>query len=335
MIKFGIIRNLFFNLKSACHDPGVINQSSLIELQFYYKNFEYRSTNDDLGFFRTINRNAKYTEEHEFSQKVILIFSVIFRVFLRIQRSCIFSIKSKIINFFSSPRNLFPIFSSILYANLKKLSMRKIILICFIWLAGTLFVSAQNKQETGINSETATITKKTNYSFKGYYNVTDMGFLIGSTDNMNIAPFSILMVNGYQFTENFGAGVGLGVEFFSESYLPLVLDARYYFRKANFSPFVFVHGGYLFALESDANQNIVYDHYYMWPSYIPSHRKVNPKGGWMINPGLGIRNMFNEHLGFTFSVGYRFQSLQYKYNDDSQLFQNFNRLDLKIGFIFN
>ena len=92
MIKFGIIRNLFFNLKSACHDPGVINQSSLIELQFYYKNFEYRSTNDDLGFFRTINRKAKYTEEHEFSQKVIFIFSVIFRVFLRTQRSCIFSI---------------------------------------------------------------------------------------------------------------------------------------------------------------------------------------------------------------------------------------------------
>ena len=226
--------------------------------------------------------------------------------------------------------------------------MRKIILICFIWLAGTLFVFAQEKQTKTANSQTVTKSensesnnnkipedeKKNNYSIKGYYNVTDMGFLIGSTYNMNVAPFSLLTVNGYQFTENFGLGIGVGIEFFSECYLPLVLDARYYFRKASFSPFAFFHGGYLFALDSDANTNIVYDHYYMWSSYMPPYREVKPKGGWMLNPGLGIRNMFNEHFGFTFSVGYRFQSLQYKYNDDSQLFQKINRLDLKIGFIF-
>lgn len=226
--------------------------------------------------------------------------------------------------------------------------MRKIILICFIWLAGTLYVSAQGKQTAGINSETASNSEKTeinknvvqeedtksNYSFKGYYNVTDMGFLIGSTYNMNVAPFSLLTVNGYQFTENFGVGIGVGVEFFSESYLPLVLDARYYFRKESFSPFAFFHGGYLFALDSDANQNIVYDHYYMWSSYMPPYREVTPTGGWMINPGLGIRNMFNEHFGLVFSLGYRFQSLHYEYDENSELFQHINRLDIKLGFIF-
>lgn len=212
--------------------------------------------------------------------------------------------------------------------------MRKIILICFIWLAGLSFVSAQNKQETEINSEKTTNSENSNYSFKGYYNVTDLGFLIGSTNNMNIAPFSILCVNGYQITEKFGLGIGVGAEFFSESYLPVALDARYYFRDDSFSPFAFFHGGYLFALESEANQNIIYDHFSIWPGYIPHYRSVSPKGGWMINPGLGIRNMFNEHFGMVFSLGYRFQSLHYEYDENSELFQNINRLDLKIGFIF-
>ena len=226
--------------------------------------------------------------------------------------------------------------------------MRKIILICFICLAGTLYVSAQGKQPANVNSETASFNVntelskdtvqneviKSNYAFKGYYNVTDLGFLIGSTNNVNVAPFSILTVNGFQFTENFGAGIGVGVEFFSESYLPLVLDARYYFRNENFSPYAFVHGGYLFALDSDANQSIVYDHFYMWSSYIPPYREVTPKGGWMVNPGLGIRNMFNDHFGLVFSVGYRFQSLHYEFSDDSELFMNSNRLDIKLGFIF-
>ncbi len=225
--------------------------------------------------------------------------------------------------------------------------MKKSILICFICLAGNLFVSAQGNQSAGVNSNTSPKNIKemnkdviqdedkiTNYSFTGYYNVTDLGFLVGSTSNVNNAPFSFLIVNGYQFTENIGVGIGAGVEFFSESYLPLVLDARYYFRKANFSPYAFIRGGYLFALEENTDHYINYD-YPAWSSVIPyPHYECKPKGGWMINPGLGIRNMFNEHFGLVFSAAYRFQSLHYDYSNDSELIQNSNRLDLKIGIIF-
>ncbi|MBI9037918.1 MAG: hypothetical protein JEY97_07285 [Bacteroidales bacterium] len=224
--------------------------------------------------------------------------------------------------------------------------MRKIILICFICLAGNLYISAQGKQSENVISDTSPKNvnemnkdvvqdevKTSNYSFTGYYNVTDLGFLVGSTSNVNKAPFSFLTVNGYQFTEQLGAGIGVGVEFFSESYLPLVLDARYYFREANFSPFAFVRGGYLFALEESANHYIYHD-YPVWSSFIPPTPECKPKGGWIINPGLGIRNMFNEHFGIVFSAAYRFQSLHYEYNDDSKLILESNRLDLKIGIIF-
>jgi hypothetical protein len=225
--------------------------------------------------------------------------------------------------------------------------MRKIILICFICLVGTLYLSAQGKQPKNItpdsssNKLNAKIEKdaiqegiNNNYAFTGYYNVTDLGFLIGSTSNINRAPFSFLTVNGFQFTENFGAGIGVGVEFFTESYLPMVLEAKYYFRKASFSPFAFVRGGYLIALEESANHYINHD-YPVWSSFLPPpYYECKPKGGWMINPGLGIRNMFNEHFGLVLSAGYRFQSLHYEYSDDSELFINSNRLDLKIGIIF-
>jgi len=38
--------------------------------------------------------------------------------------------------------------------------MRKIILICFIWLAGTLFVSAQNIEQANVSSEAVSNNEK-------------------------------------------------------------------------------------------------------------------------------------------------------------------------------
>lgn len=81
------------------------------------------------------------------------------------------------------------------------------------------------------------------YSHQGYYNSTNFGLLVGSSNNENKAPFSFMMINGYGITNQFAVGLGIGSEFMSESYLPVVLDARYYFRKQKFSPYVFIQEG--------------------------------------------------------------------------------------------
>ena len=171
-------------------------------------------------------------------------------------------------------------------------------------------------------------------SFTGYFNITDIGVLIGSPDNQRPAPFSFMTFNGVQATEQTSVAFGLGVEFPSGSYMPLVLDTRYYFRSTNFSPFIQLYGGY--ALPLDDNQENWYYEYPDWSSmpYYEGYEPYEAKGGWLINPGFGIRSLFGENFGVVFSVGYRLQRLYYEAGDERQREVNFNRLAMKIGITF-
>ena len=180
-----------------------------------------------------------------------------------------------------------------------------------------------------------TPSESDNYAFTGYYNVTDIGFLVGATDNLNPAPFSLMMVNGWHITEKLGAGIGIGTEFYTESYMPVVLDIRYYLRKEKFSPYFFIQGGYNIGLDEYADEQIVYDHLHIWPGDIWEYpERVKVKGGFLLNPGIGIKNMFNETFGMIFNLSYRLQQLNYEYNENSQLKIDQNRLAIKIGIIF-
>lgn len=173
---------------------------------------------------------------------------------------------------------------------------------------------------------------------KGYYNITEMGFLAGPISNNHPAPFSIMNINGYQFTPHIAAGVGVGIEFIQETYLPVTLDLRYYFRDHKFSPFIFVQGGYNIPLTNTSREEIYYDIMPLWSSYYPYYPSynVNPKGGILINPGFGIKNMFNENLGFLFTVAYRYQRLNYNADEmHNKLDVDYNRLVIKFAFIFN
>lgn len=170
-------------------------------------------------------------------------------------------------------------------------------------------------------------------NFKGYFNITDMGVLIGSPENSRPAPFSFMSVNGWHFTEQIYAGLGIGLEFPSGSYMPLVIDSRYYIRDTGFSPFLSFYGGYALPLDDQGqNSNIIWD----GPVY-PGHEDYEPyvaKGGWLLNPGFGIRHMFGENFGVIFAIGYRLQRLYYKAGNDRQLLTDYNRLTVKIGMTF-
>lgn len=170
------------------------------------------------------------------------------------------------------------------------------------------------------------------FTHKGYYNATSFGFLVGSTDNQNAAPFSFMMINGYGVTDQIAFGIGIGADFLFESYLPLVLDARYYFRTQKFSPYIFIQGGYSFPLDEETQK-----FYPLYSSYWPGYDLLKPNGGWLLNPGVGIKAMFSDNLGMTFNIGYRFQRLSFDREGadvDRVVEIDMNRLEIKVGILF-
>lgn len=202
--------------------------------------------------------------------------------------------------------------------------MRKATLILLIWL--TVIAGSAGQQITPPPASNL-------HTFNGYFNITDLGLLIGSPENAHPAPFSFMTVNGFHLTKQLSAGVGLGVEFLSGSYLPVFLDARYYVRNTNFSPFFYFQAGYTIPLDDDFYNGYGWMVDAIWP-YNYTVLDYKALGGWMFNPGFGIRNMFSDNFGLVFSVGYRNQRLFYRADNDHRLLADYNRLVLKIGILF-
>ena len=202
--------------------------------------------------------------------------------------------------------------------------MNKKIIFITVCLAMTGLVSLQAQHEP-VNEESRTFT--------GYFNMTDLGMMIGSPNNQRPAPFSFMTVNGYHFTKQLSVGVGIGLEFPVGSYMPMVLDARYYLRDSNFTPFLFCYGGYMLPLDDSGTHGTVY-----YDSSLPwvggEYKPYEPNGGWLFNPGFGIRQLVGDNFGVVFSVGYRIQRLYYEAGDDRSLMVDSNRLMIKMGITF-
>jgi len=210
--------------------------------------------------------------------------------------------------------------------------MRKILLLSLIWIASVAGSAAQDVPPPGGPAHPADIVPEGSFAFRGYYNITDMGLLIGAPGNSNTAPFSFQTINGWHVTEQFSTGLGVGVEFLSGSYMPITLDARYYVRNTNFSPFFFINGGYALPLDDKSQSGYYYDE--VWRDGQYEYDLFQARGGWLVNPGFGIRSMFSDNFGLTFSVGYRFERLYYKSEKGRGRITDYNRLALRIGIIF-
>ena len=166
----------------------------------------------------------------------------------------------------------------------------------------------------------------------GYFNNTSFGVLIGEANYGNsLVNFTFNTINGYQFNNRLQGGLGLGLDIiYSEVILPVFFDFRYYLRKSSFSPFVGGFYGYSFQSKEKETNTYYYDYY----------NNNNLKTGRMYGLEVGIRNYTKENLGFTLSVGYRFQYLSTTYKDWSYnidvLEEHFlNRFKLTMGVIFN
>ena len=167
----------------------------------------------------------------------------------------------------------------------------------------------------------------------GYYNLTEAGILAGNSDNKYSAPFSLINISSWQFKNGFSVGAGAGVEFFSEAYLPVVADFRYYLKRQGVSPFFGLQGGYSFALDKPDMQ-YVYDYTRIWPGPSGNTLEMKAKGGWLLNPMVGFCTSLNENMALTFSAGYRIMRHRYSREDNYKIDIDYNRLSLKIGLIF-
>lgn len=202
-----------------------------------------------------------------------------------------------------------------------KKKIKLIVLVIGIFISGLL--QAQNSSSD--------ITEKA-LNFNRIYNTTDFGLLVGARTNDQKASFSFMNVTSYHLNPQFAIGLGIGADFFKETYIPIVVDLRYYLRNSKFSPFAYVQAGYAIAVGDEIHRDIYYSLSWIWPG--PNYSEGDPRGGFIINPGIGFRNMFNDHFGVVFSIGYRYQKLNYNISTDNRLEVEYNRLNIKFGIIF-
>ena len=165
---------------------------------------------------------------------------------------------------------------------------------------------------------------------------TEIGVLIGNSENSQSAPFSLTSSVNYSIDKHFSVGAGVGVEFLKESYLPVFANFEYKFRDSYSTPYLFLKAGYQIPLEE--SREIYNDVYPVWSSFRPfpnnQQEPMDTKGGFMINPGAGYQRMFSSGFGMSFAFGYQFHRLHYSGENDYGLDIDYNRLTIKLGFIF-
>ena len=148
-------------------------------------------------------------------------------------------------------------------------------------------------------------------------------------------------VNNWQFANGFSAGVGVGVHFFEETYLPVVADFRYFLRKHGPLPFVNLQTGYSIPLGGEySSQYYYYDSSSsyarpgIWPGPTQTQQDASARGGFLINPSVGIYSQINENFALTLSVGYSYLRHSYGKDDTYKLDVDYNRLSIKLGLQF-
>lgn len=170
-----------------------------------------------------------------------------------------------------------------------------------------------------------------------WFTECSMGVLLGSSVNEKSAPFSGDVSANFRILPGTYAGLGAGVDFLEESYLPVFLNLQYHFRNTHITPFIGFKGGYMFALDGNVRSN---DVIYMWGYYdyivAPYYSEsLDNKGGMMLNPSFGFVSYLNPNLGLSLSFGYRYNQTTFKGENHYKLETNYNRLSIRLGIIFN
>ncbi|KAA3438217.1 hypothetical protein [Rufibacter hautae] len=183
----------------------------------------------------------------------------------------------------------------------------------------SLTSSAQNNQvaNSTFNGTTAS----------SYVGMVEVGYLY--QDNKNNAPNTadssptLILFNGYQFHRLFSLGATVGLDFYNQVLVsPVALGIRGTLLTTRVSPTFGVDAGYGTTFLSDESDNI------------------KNKGGWMVNPTLGMRVLAGNNTAFLFNLGYKIQRatttepVPWGNNMFITEKHSFKRLSARLGFMF-
>lgn len=165
------------------------------------------------------------------------------------------------------------------------------------------------------------------YKINGYYSNINIGFMFSGEMESVFPPLSIMFLNGYEFKWDLAIGAGVGIDLINETYMPIVGDIRYYFKDSKLSHFIYFQGGYAMPLGSPDP----YDYNYY-------ESDMESKGGYIINPGIGLKLNLQDKNAFSFAIGYKYMQVEHEYIEYSGQKINrtteYNRITLGIGFHF-
>ncbi len=162
---------------------------------------------------------------------------------------------------------------------------------------------------------------------KGIYSFTTLGLLIGS----NTSPtFSFHTTAGYNFNNYIGLGLGLGIEKLQTEIVPVFVSFKSNLSKKANSPFLTCHIGYSFPLSKEKNNDNMYN-----------NSDYQYEGGVNVGFDVGIHSYKSSNRAFTITAGYRYQLVKETYtsyywsqNSIEENIYEFNRISVKIGFLF-
>lgn len=189
---------------------------------------------------------------------------------------------------------------------------------------GSLFIYSLPEVEKYINESPLFEGRKK--SGPGF--VLEGGFLIGVKTSEYSNPFSFNIIgNMTRNTKNI-FGLGSGVEYIGQPYVPLFVEYKYLFSQQATTPFFFVRGGKLFHKAGDSEST---DYNYQ------SNNDKNYSGGSSFSVGTGIswsKENYETYLSFAYRNAHTSYT-QKNYNSHIDTYKTtLNRLEVKLGFRF-
>ena len=161
----------------------------------------------------------------------------------------------------------------------------------------------------------------------GFGLALESGFLLGSQNSNPSLPFSFDCLGSYTVSTSNIFGIGAGVEFFEQSYLPVFIEYKRLIFDRKTAPFLFLRGGSLLHGAKNDHDG----------SYNPNDQINIYKNGVLLTIGTGI-SWCSEYSETYLSFAYRYSAISRIQQDYSQApvtYKNFyNRLEIKFGFKF-
>jgi hypothetical protein len=190
---------------------------------------------------------------------------------------------------------------------------------------GSLFIYPKLEVEKFVNeSYVYDGRKKSGLGF-----VLEAGFLAGVKTTEYSTPFSFnALFNTTIGTKNI-FGIGSGVEYIGQPYMPLFAEYKLLISDKKTTPFLFIRGGKLYHKDGDSESNDSYYNPYNYPK--------NYSGGFTFTIGTGV-SWVNEGSETYLSFAYRNAHTSYtqlNYNKHTDTYKStINRLEVKFGFRF-